>query len=292
MSHHATQDVVVTVPAGDAGGGIEVPIRCACGQTLAGTDEAARCPRCGREIADVLGDLEQASLDGRARRRLGASLLIANHLTWLCMMAGWAVGIREDLRAALGLLAAAGPRAVTSIEVFRSGTMRAYVTSVGLLALLQLGGVWMFTTFRPGEALEPQRRAGRRLRLAYLTALATTVTLFAWIVPTRQWMLVTVHALEIPVGFLLGMYLTELGAAQRSRLLTLGGRVVSALLALSSFAIASSVFRSWSAVMRPHPSFVVGLAASGAGGLLLLLLLLRIRALLGRETSDVGGDGA
>jgi hypothetical protein len=48
---------------------------------------------------------------------------------------------------------------------------------------------------------------------------------------------------------------------------------VSALLALSSFIIASSVFRSWSATMRPHPSFYVGLAASAAGGFILLALL-------------------
>jgi hypothetical protein len=65
------------------------------------------------------------------------------------MMAGWVVGIRDDLRGALALLAVAETaRGGRAYEVFRSGTMRAYVTSVGLLALLQLAGVWMLTTFR------------------------------------------------------------------------------------------------------------------------------------------------
>ena len=292
MGTHSTQDVVAADPPGDAAGEIDGGIRCLCGHQMADVDEASRCPQCGRDVADVLGDLEQASLDGRARRRLGASLLIANHLVWLCMMAGWAVGIREDLRAALGLLAAAGPRAVTSIEVFRSGTMRAYVTSVGLLALLQLAGVWMLTTYRPGEPLEPQRRFGKYLRDGYLAALVATITLFAWMSPTSQRTLVLVNLIELPIGFLLGAYVTQLGLAERSRLLTVGGRVVSALLALSSFAIATSVFRSWSATMRPHPSFYVGLAASAAGGLLLLVLLVRLRGALGRDVSTGDGDGA
>ena len=293
MSNHATQDVVAADPAGDVAGGIADDVRCRCGRSLGASDEAeGRCLQCGRDVADVLDELEQASLDGRARRRLGASLLIANHAVWLCMMAGWAVGIRDDLRGALALLAAAGPRAVTSIEVFRSGTMRAYVTSVGLLALLQLGGVWMLTTFRRGEMHQSQRRMAEYLRYSYLAALVATIALFAWTTPTTKWTLVWVNAIELPVGFLLGLYVAQLGVAERSRLLTVGGRIVAALLALSSFAIASSVFRSWSATMWPRPSFFVGLTASGVGGLLLLLLLLRFRALLGREMADVGGDGA
>ena len=291
MSNHPTQDVVAAEPAGDAADEIQADPRCHCGYPLRELDNpAGRCPECGREVQIVLGDLEQASLDGRARRRLGASLLIANHLVWLCMMTSWYVGIRTDLRGLLSLLAAAGPRSVTSIEVFKPGTVREFATSVCMLGLLQLTGVWMLTTFREGEDLEPQRRAGLVLRYAYLTGLAAVAGLFLLIDSTDRRMLICLNLFELPVGFLLGAYITQLGLAERSRLLVVGGRVLSVLLAVGSFAIAFSVFSGWSASMRPRPSFYVGLAASAAGGLLLLALLVRLRMLLARDLATASDD--
>ena len=291
MSNHPTQDVVAAEPAGDAPVEIREDLRCHCGHALWLLDEdARRCPACGREIALVLGDLEQASLDGRARRRLGASLLVANHLVWLCMMTSWYVGIRTDLRGLLSLLAAAGPRSVTSIEVFKPGTVREFATSVCMLGLLQFCGVWMLTTFRRGEDLEPQERSGLVLRYAYLAGLAAVAGLFLMFDSTDRRMLICLNLIELPIGFLLGAYVTQLGLAERSRLLMVGGRFLSLLLALGSFAIAFSVLTGWSASMRPRPSFFIGLAASAAGGLLLLALLVRIRTLLARDLAAESDD--
>ncbi len=291
MSNHPTQDVVAAEPAGDAAAGIGDGPRCHCGYILRSLDDdAGQCPECGRDLAVVLGDLEQASLDGRARRRLGASLLIAGHLVWLCMMTSWYVGIRSDLRGLLSLLAAAGPRSVTSIEVFKPKTVREFATSIVMLTLLQLTGVWMLTTYRRGESLEPQRRAGRVLCYAYVISVALVAALFVATPSTNQRTLIWLNLLELPVGFLLGAYITQLGLCERSRLLAVGGRFVSTLLTLSSFAIAVSVFTSWSPSIRPRPSFYVGLAAGAAGGLLLLALLVRIRILLGRDLATDSDD--
>ncbi|MGB7159768.1 MAG: hypothetical protein WBD40_17005 [Tepidisphaeraceae bacterium] len=288
MNTQPTEELVATQPAGDAKDEfvIQDDLPCRCGFNLRGLSESGRCPECGREVAVVLGDYEQAALDGRARRRLGASLLIANHVVWLCLLASWLVGVRGVPRSVIALLAAAGPRSVTSIEVFKPGTVRVFATSVVMLTLLNVGGIWMLTTVRRFEQLDAVRKAGWLLRCGQLAAVAWGAWLIGTAIFTNRSLLITLHLLEAPVSILLGFYLAQIGIAERSRFVAVGGRVVSALLAFSSVVIAGAVLLRWKPDVAPRTWFYAGLSASALAGILLLALLLGIRIMLGREDTD------
>ena len=202
---------------------------------------SGRCPECGRGVDAVLGEFEQASLDGRARRRFGAALLIGNHLAWLSMMAGWFLYIRADLRAALTLLAAAGPRSVTAIEIIKPGTLRTFSTTVFMLLALHLVGLRLLTTVFPFERLRDLRRLGHQLWATQIVAAAAAITLFVTTSPTTLRLIIWLNLVELPVGLVLGAYFARLGTAEGDQRIEVGGRAVSLLLAISSLVISSRV---------------------------------------------------
>ena len=282
MTIDPTQDGVAISTAGDVplSDGIQYDLPCRCGYNLRGLREAGRCPECGYGIARLQEELEQASLDGAARRRFGAALLIGNHLAWLSMMAGWLVHIGPDLRPALVLLATAGPRSVTAIEVFKPNTLRTFATTVYMLMALHLLGVWLLTTVKPDEHLNNLRRFGRIFFFAQLLAAAAAVALFLAITPTNLRLIIWLNLIELPIGILFGEHFARLGAVEQSQVIRIGGRVVSALLAFSSLVIAATVFFTVPPNSPTGAWFYVALFAAAVAGLLLLSLMFRVRKVL------------
>jgi hypothetical protein len=257
-------------------------LTCRCGCDLRGLPETERCPQCGTSIRALLNDRERASLDGRAQRRGGASLLVCNHIAWLAMMAAWGLNVRREFRLMLPLLAAAGPRSVTFIEVVRPGTIRAFGAAVLCLLSIQLIGLWLLTRVQPDERLPKAGLLGRTLFDAQVIAAVVAICLCTSKLLAADRLILYLHMLDLPVVILLGLYIAELGAAEPSRTLQIGGRVVAALLALSSIAAAAWSMWWWSPGSSPHPFFYAGLTAGAAGGALLLFVLLRLRTALGR----------
>jgi len=288
MNADPTQHGVVEPPAGDADAiaddAIDTDLPCRCGYNLRGLPPDGDCPECGQSISRLLDDLEQASLDGRAKRRFGASLLIGNHIAWIGLMTAWVLNVREELRYALPLFAAAGPRAITSIEVFRPGVVRAFAGAAICLTLLHLIGLWLLVSFREDERQPKAHRLGLALFTAQLFAIILGTVLFAMDVTQRT--LIDLSLADLPAGILLGLYFRELGLIERSPMLRTGGGLLAHLLALSCITMIAWSWLSWSPGSSPQPTIYIALSAAAIGGAVLLAMLFRLRKLLAPEEVD------
>jgi hypothetical protein len=88
-------------------------------------------------------------------------------------MAAWVANVRSDLLLVLPLLAAAGPKSITLIEVLRPGTVRGFAAAVLCLMVLHVIGLGMLVTVRADErqpkahwlGMFPLLGAGHRNRL-------------------------------------------------------------------------------------------------------------------------------
>ena len=208
MNADPTRHGVAERPAGDVkdvADAIDTDLPCRCGYNLRGLPRDGGCPECGQNITRLLDDLEQASLDGRARRRFGASLLIGNHIAWIGLMSAWVVNVREELRYPLPLFAAAGPRSITSIEIFRPGVVRAFAGAAICLMLLHLIGLWLLVPFKEDERQPKAHRLGLLLFAAQVIAIVLGTVLFAMDV-TPQRTLIYLSLAELPAVILLGLY--------------------------------------------------------------------------------------
>jgi hypothetical protein len=200
-------------------------------------------------------------------------------------MLAWVVNVRDELRYPLPLFAAAGPRAITSIEVFRPGVVRAFAGAAICLMLLHLIGLWLLVPFKEDERQPKAHRLGLLLFAAQLVAIAVGTALFTIDVPPQR-TLIYLSLADLPAGILLGLYFRELGLIERSPMLRTGGGLLAHLLALSCITMIAWSWLSWSPGSSPHPTIYIALAAAAMGGALLLVMLFRLRKLLAPE--DVG----
>jgi len=289
MNSTPTQERVAAEPTRDVGLGfvLENDLPCRCGYNLRGLRDAGQCPECGRGVRITLDECDQANLDGRTRRRLGASLLIANHLVWLCLMASWLVGVRGVPQGIIALLFVAGPRSVTAIEVFKPGTMRTFVTSITMLTVLHVAGIWMLTTVKRREQLDRLRHAGQFLRYGQLVALVVA----AWVLSAMNYLtsarlLSFLYAMDLPVAILLGTYLVRVGEVERSRVIAVGGRITAALFAVASVVFVIGVSLWWRPDVPIRSWLYTGLTAAAASGVLLLALMICVRRTLARDPAE------
>lgn len=288
MNSTPTQERVAAEPTRDVGLGfvVENDLPCRCGYNLRGLRDVGECPECGRGVRITLDECDQASLDGRTRRRLGASLLIANHLVWLCLMASWLVGVRGVPQGIIALLFVAGPRSVTAIEVFKPGAMREFATSIMMLAVLHVVGICMLTTVKRREHLDRLRPAGQFLRYGQLVALAMAAwVLSAMDLTSARW-LSFLYAMDLPVAIFLGNYLVRLGEVERSRMIAVGGRITAGLFAVASCMFVIGVLLWWRPDVPIRPWFYIGLIAAAASGVVLLALMAYVRVALAREPAQ------
>jgi hypothetical protein len=287
MTTEPTQHGVVERTAGDADDvadhdAIDIDLPCRCGYDLRDLPLGGHCPECGASIGALLDDLEQASLDGRAKRRFGASLLIGNHVAWIGLMSAWVLNVREEMRYALPLFAAAGPRAITSIEVFRPGVVRAFAGAAACLLALHMIGLWLLIAVVKDERQPKARRLGAALFLAQAIAAVIGIVLFATQLP-RQRVLIDLSLLDLPVAILLGLYVRQLGLIEGSPLLRMGGGLLAHLLALSNITMIAWAWLTLAVGTSIHPTIYIALATAGLGGTLLLAILFRLRTLLSSE---------